>query len=396
MRVELTVCKPPQGIVSRVVHAASADAARAAAQHEGYAVLSATTLREPLWAWRRDRFDLPLFGQELLALMDAGMGLVEALALLADRARSAPGRAILQRVLASISRGQSVSMAFEAIPEAFPVLFVASVRASERTGALADGIRSYLAYRRSLDSLRTKVIAASVYPCILLVVGTLVVLFLLTYVVPRFSVVYAGLDQAQLPWLSRLLMEWGQAFSAHAGAVLGGSALTIVAGAGVLRLAPVRAAFQRWLWHLPKVGEHLRTYQLARFTRTLALLLRGGIALPTALGMTGALLRQPALQAGLLAARQALQEGKGLAETFRRHGLANDVGVRLLSVGERSGALDQTMERIAAFYDEENARQIDLFTRSFEPVLMVVMGLVIGGVVVLMYLPIFQLANSIQ
>lgn len=396
MRFELTVTKPPQGIVSLVVEAGSADAAREEVQRDGYAVLSTSALRGAAWAWRRDRFDLPLFGQELLALMDAGLGLVEALALLADRARSSTSRAVLHRLLASISRGQSVSSAMEAIPEAFPVLFVASVRASERTGALGDGIRSYLAYRRSLDSLRSKVVSASIYPCILLVVGLLVVLFLLTYVVPRFSVVYAGLDQAQLPWMSRLLMEWGQTFSAHAGTLLAGLLAVLLAAAAVLRLPSVRAALQRRVWRLPRIGEQMRLYQLARFTRTLALLLRGGIPLPAALGMTAALLRQPALQAGLVAARQALEEGQGLAETFRRHGLANEVGVRLLSVGERGGGLDQTMERIAAFYDDENARQIDLFTRSFEPLLMVAMGLVIGGVVVLMYLPIFQLANSIQ
>lgn len=396
MRFELTVFKPPQGIAPLVLEAASAAAAHEQAQREGYAVLSVTARRQASAAWRRDRFDLPLFGHELLALMDAGMGLVEALALLAERARSVAGRAVLQRVLAAISRGQSVSSALETAPEAFPVLFVASVRASERSGALTDGIRSYLAYRRSLDGLRGKVVSALVYPCILLVVGLLVVVFLLTYVVPRFSLVYAGLDRDQLPWLSLVLMEWGQAFSEHTGALLAGFAAFAVAVVAGLRHAPVRAALQRWLWQLPRVGQQLQIYQLARFTRTLALLLRGGIALPAALATTGDLLRQPALQAGLLAARQALEEGQGLAETFRRHGLATEVGVRLLSVGERSGSLDQTMERIAVFYDEENARQIDLFTRSFEPLLMVGMGLVIGGVVVLMYLPIFQLANSIQ
>lgn len=396
MRFELLVAKPSQGIATLVVDAVSADAARDEAARSGHVVLSVEARRHMEWAWRRDRFNLLLFGQELLALMDAGMSLVESLTLLADRARSAAGREVLVRVLASIRRGQSVSRALEDVPHAFPVLFVASVRASERTGALADGIRSYLAYRRNLDAVRSKVVSASVYPCILLVVGALVVAFLLSYVVPRFSVVYAGLDQGQLPFLSRVLMEWGQVFSDHAASIGIGVCGLFFAGWVLLRLATVRSAMQRWIWELPRIGEQLRTYQLARFTRTLALLLRGGIPLPSALGMTGALLSQPALQRGLAGARQALEQGQGLAESFQRHGLATDIGVRLLSVGERSGSLDQTMERIAAFYDEENARSIDLFTRTFEPLLMVVMGLVIGGVVVLMYLPIFQLANSIH
>lgn len=396
MQFELTVARPRQAIATLVVDAISVEAARAQAQGEGYAVLSVRQARTRGGSWQRERFDLPLFCQELLALMDAGMGLVEALSTLADRARSTAMRTVLRSVLDAIERGQSASAALEGAPQAFPALFVASVRASERTGALAEGVRSYLGYRRSLDALRNKLVAALVYPCILLVVGVLVVMFLLVYVVPRFSLVYAGLQQEQLPWLSRLLMEWGQLVSAHATALVLGLAALLIALVALARAPAVRAALQRWLWQLPRVGEHMRVYQLARFTRTVALLLRGGVTLPAALGMTAALLRQPALLAALAAARQALEEGQGLAETFRRHGLATDVGIRLLSVGERSGALDVTMERIAAFYDEENARQVDLFTRSFEPALMVVMGLVIGGIVVLMYLPIFQLANSIQ
>lgn len=396
MRFELLVFRPATGLAPLVLDASSEDAAKEEALREGYAVLSIAASRSQAAAWRRERFDLSLFCQELLALMEAGMTLVEAFGLLAQRARTAGARAVLLQVLTGIQRGESVSRALDAVPQAFSPLFVASVRASERTGAVTDGIRSFLAYQRSLDAVRNKVVSASVYPCILLVAGTLVVVFLLSYVVPRFSVVYAGLDQTQLPFMSQLLMRWGQVFSAHSGSIvlglLGCLALMVV----LARLPSARAAMHRRLWQLPRVGAQIRTYQLARFTRTLALLLKGGETLPAALGLSGSLLRQAALQAGVLAARRAVEEGQGLADAFQRHGLATEVGVRLLSVGERSGALAQTMERIAAFYDDENARQIDLFLRSFEPLLMVFMGLVIGGIVILMYLPIFQLANSIQ
>jgi general secretion pathway protein F len=396
MRFELMVFRPATGLGPLVLDAVDEDAAKEEARRDGYSVLSITRLRSQATAWRRDRFDLPLFCQELLALMEAGMTLVEAFGLLATRARTASSRMVLQQVLAGIQRGESVSRALNAAPDAFSPLFVASIHASERTGALTDGIRSFLAYQRSLDAVRNKVVSASVYPCILLVAGVLVVLFLLSYVVPRFSVVYASLDQTELPFMSQLLMQWGQAFSAHSGAIFMaflGCLLTVTL---LARLPSVRVGLQRWLWQLPRVGEQIRTYQLARFTRTLALLLKGGETLPSALGLSGSLLRQAALQEGVLAAKQEVEEGRSLADAFQRHGLATEVGVRLLSVGERSGALDQTMERIAAFYDDENARQIDLFLRTFEPLLMVFMGLVIGGIVILMYLPIFQLANSIQ
>ena len=396
MRYKLTVFSVPQGIVSMVMDAVSAEAACSEARRGGYSVLSATVLKEEAWAWRKERFDLMLFGHELLALMEAGMGLVEAVTLIAERMRSAASQATLAKILMQITQGQSFSSALESAPEAFPVLFVASVRASERTGMLADGIRSYMGYQQSLNALHNKVVSACVYPCVLIAVGSMVVLFLLSYVVPRFSQVYASMEQTQLPLMSRLLMQWGQLFAAHTGLIFSGLIGIAILTIGLLRLTPFRAILNRWLWGLPRVGEQLRIYQLARFTRTVALLLKGGVPLPTALGMTESLLRQPVLQQGLAAARRALQEGRGLAETFRLHGLATEVGVRLLSVGERSGSLDRTMERIAAFYDDENARQIDLFTRMFEPLLMLVMGLLIGGIVILMYLPIFQLASSIQ
>lgn len=396
MRFELMVFRPASGLGPLVLDAVDEDAAKEEARRSGYSVLSITRLRRQATSWQRDRFDLPLFCQELLALMEAGMTLVESFVLLANRARTARSRAVLQQVLAGIQRGESVSRALNTAPDEFSPLFVASIRASEHTGALTDGIRSFLAYQRSLDAVRNKVVSASVYPCMLLGAGVLVILFLLSYVVPRFSVVYAGLDQTELPFMSQLMMRWGQVFSTHSVPILVAIVGCLVATTLLARQPLVRAGMQRWLWQVPRVGEQIRTYQLARFTRTLALLLKGGETLPASLGLSASLLRQAALQEGVLAAKQAVEEGQGLADAFQRHGLATEVGVRLLSVGERSGALDQTMERIATFYDDENARQIDLFLRTFEPLLMVFMGLVIGGIVILMYLPIFQLANSIQ
>ena len=244
--------------------------------------------------------------------------------------------------------------------------------------------------------MRGKVIAASIYPALLLAVGGLVVLFLMVYVVPRFSQVYAGLGEERLPFLSLWLMRWGQLASEFAMPLVIVAAGMVAAGVYLVRMAFVRAWLERWLWRIPGVGAQLQIYQLARFTRTVAMLLKGGIPLVSALDMTDALLRQPVLKAGLMAARKALREGRSLAETFREQGLATEVGVRLLVVGERGGELGETMERIAAFYDDETARYVEWFTKLFEPVLMVFMGLLIGGIVILMYLPIFQLASSIQ
>lgn len=397
MQFDLKVYRAEGGISRLRSSARDAQSARDEAERQGYAVLSAHVVRTGLFGVEtRVRFDVPLFGQELLALMEAGMGLVEALSLLAERARQGEAKQVLSHVLSLVAQGQPFSRALEGTPDIFPVLFVASVRASEQTGDLAEGVNRYLTYHRQVNALRAKVISASIYPALLLAVGGLVVLFLMVYVVPRFSHVYAGLGEDRLPFLSLLLMRWGQLASEFAMPLVLGALSLVAAGVYLVRMAFVRAWLERRLWRIPGVGTQLQIYQLARFTRTVAMLLNGGIPLVSALDMTDTLLHQPVLKVGLVAARQALREGRSLAETFREQGLATEVGVRLLVVGERSGELGETMERIAAFYDEETARHVEWFTKLFEPVLMVFMGLLIGGIVILMYLPIFQLASSIQ
>ena len=397
MQFDLKVYRTEGGISCLRSSAHDAQSARDQAERQGYAVLSAHAVRTgPFGGGLRARFDVPLFGQELLALMEAGMGLVEALSLLAERARHAEVKQVLSHVLSLVSQGQPFSRSLEGNSDVFPVLFVASVRASEKTGDLVEGVKRYLTYHGQVNALRGKVIAASIYPALLLAVGGLVVLFLMVYVVPRFSQVYAGLGEERLPFLSLWLMRWGQLASEFAMPLVIVAAGMVAAGVYLVRMAFVRAWLERWLWRIPGVGAQLQIYQLARFTRTVAMLLKGGIPLVSALDMTDALLRQPVLKAGLMAARKALREGRSLAETFREQGLATEVGVRLLVVGERGGELGETMERIAAFYDDETARYVEWFTKLFEPVLMVFMGLLIGGIVILMYLPIFQLASSIQ
>jgi general secretion pathway protein F len=244
--------------------------------------------------------------------------------------------------------------------------------------------------------LRDRVISASVYPLVLTTVGALVIFFLLGYVVPRFSKVYQDIGEAHLPLLSRLLMHWGQTADDHA-FLFGASFISVIAALGYAMIRPgTHSALERFLWRLPTIGEQLRIYQLARFTRTVAMLLKGGIPLSSALEMTGELLRQPSLQSGLDAACNNIREGHSASSAFGTHNLATDVGIRLLIVGERSGDLGEAMERIASFYDNEIARSVEWFSRLFEPALMLIIGLMIGGIVILMYLPIFELASSIQ
>lgn len=401
MKFDLKVYRASEGVTRLPLEAADWASACAQASTQGYTVLGQA---HPEWLqkWTKtdlalnQRFSVALFAQELLALLDAGLVLVEAIGILAHKSRAPEQRRILQTLHRQLQEGCTFSQALDSQSLAFTALFVATIRASERTGNLNEAMRRFLAYHRQVNSLRDKILSASVYPALLLFVGGLVVLFLLGYVVPRFSHVYEDMGEDRLPFLSRMLMHWGQWAGEHTLGLGLMFLLLLLTLAGALLHPSSQTKMMHWLWRLPYAGERLRIYQLARFTRTVSMLLEGGVPLVSALDMTESLLPQPALKEGLHNTRRDLREGHGVSDTFAAHGLATEVGTRLLVVGERSGELAATMEKIATFYDEEIARDVDWFTRMFEPVLMVLMGMLIGGIVILMYMPIFELAGSIQ
>jgi general secretion pathway protein F len=399
MRFDLKVYRDGQGVHILTLDAMNKDAACRQAESQHYTVLSAQPSRKllalSLWL-TKDRFSAEMFCRQLLTLLDAGLGLVEAIDLLYSKSKLGEAGSTLGELNRRLSEGIAFSKALDNMSDSFPPIFVATVRASERTGDLPEALRRYLDYQHKVNAMRDKVIAASVYPLLLIAIGGLVLVFLLAYVVPRFSKVYEDVGQDKLPALSRLLMLWGQIASDHLSLIIG-AMVALASGSVYLFTRPsVRAALEQRLWKIAAIGEYLRVYQLARFTRTVAMLLKGGIPLLTALQMTDDLLRQPALRVGLVRARRAVSEGKNLSDSFAEHGLATDIGVRLLVVGERSGELGATMERLAVFYDEEIARTVEWFSRLFEPMLMLVIGLLIGGIVILMYLPIFELASTVQ
>src|SRR6185295_14423702 len=172
-------------------------------------------------------------------------------------------------------------------------------------------------------------------------------------------------------------------------------AVIILGSIYALRLPHVRTAIGDAVWRLPAIGERLKVYQLARFYRTIGMLLRGGMPLPRSLDM-GAELLHPLLRDRLVEANRAISEGRGVSASLEAQGLVTPVALRMLAVGEKSGNMGEMLEQVAAFHDEELARWVDWFTRLFEPVLMAIIGLVIGAIVILMYMPIFELAGNLQ
>lgn len=396
MRFELKALKGRQGLEALTLDAHDADDAIRQASAQGYTVLS--TRRS--FSWRtilpRPSSPLPLglFSQELVSLLEAGLNLVEALQTLAEKEERAEARKIIRGLLGELYEGRSFSHALSAFPHVFPPLYVATVLASERTGDLREAMSRFVAYQSQLDVVRKKLVAASVYPALLILVGGGVTLFLLGYVVPRFSQIYEDMG-SELPVLSQWLLSWGQLVQSNGIAMLILAGVAAVATVTLARERGVRQWIAARVWRLPAVGQRWRVYQLARFYRTLGMLLRGGTPIIPALSMASGLL-SVALQERLAGASVAIKEGRSISDAMESHDLTTPVALRMLRVGERTGRMGEMMERIAAFHDEEVARWVELFTRLFEPLLMAAIGIVIGIIVVLMYLPIFELAGSIQ
>lgn len=396
MQYEIKALGGDEGISVFALEAPDETEATRQAQSRGYTII--TIRRKQSWktwiASRRARFSLTLFTQELLALLDAGLPLVEAMETLVEKEDRPEARRVLTQVITTLYEGQPLSHALQQFPALFPALFVATIRASEKTSDLDTALTRYVAYQLQMEAVRKKVISASIYPVILIIGGTMVTLFLVGYVVPRFSLVYDEIGR-NLPFFSRVLLQLGQILREH-GALIFAS---LICGALGLIYTVRRPGNRQWmvqqLWRIPAVGARMKIYQLARFYRTLGMLLQGGTPIVTALQMASDLL-QLSLRRRLTLASAAVGEGLSISAAMERNGLTTPVASRMLAVGERSGRMGEMMDRIAAFYDDETARWVERFSALFEPILMAFIGLVIGVIVILMYFPIFDLAASIQ
>lgn len=389
MRYQARVLDTAGLIGKRTIDAADEASARRVLASAGCEVLGLRRL--PFQ--RRQRFQLPVFCDQLLTLLRAGIPVREALVTLAENEMRPESRQVIADVAAALAEGLPLSAALAREGGVFPALLVALVRASEKTGAIDDALERYAIYHRQVDELRSRLAAAVAYPALLVGIGGLVIAFLLFHVVPRFAQVYADVH-GPLPLAARLLLMWGDWVHDHGWITF----LALAGGLGASALVLIRQGTRLWLARqmrrLPRLGDVLQRLAYARLYRTLGLLLQAGLPVTTALGLVldlaGSESRIP-----LAEAKAAVERGSRLSAAFAEHGLATAVALRLLRAGEISGQLGDMLGRVADFHDREIARTTELFTRLLGPLLMLAIGLVIGLIVVMLYLPIFQLAEGL-
>lgn len=341
----------------------------------------------------RVSYSQTVFLQEALTLLKAGLNVVEMMEAL-ERKESNPGfRLVLGRLLSALREGSSFSDALALEPALFPPVLVAGVAASERSGGLAATLERYLAYDARINLVKRKVAASAIYPLLLMVVGGGVILFLIAYVLPKFSAILDGSGRKNAG-ATRILIGIGEFIQRHPwgffavlAGFLGAMAWLFFSDAG-RRLALQHVA------RIPVLSDVFVTLGLSRLYRTLSLLLDSGIPLVRALEMTRGLVN--ALQSAELAvAVGRLRSGQALTESLAGTGLMPPIAESLLRVGERSGALAEMSDKLANFLDIALDRKVDTFSRLFEPLLMSIIGIVIGAIVLMMYSPIFDLVGSV-
>jgi general secretion pathway protein F len=394
MQFAVRTLAPDMSIASLTIDAPDEADARRQVEARGLYVSAIEPARAGLPRARGGKLSLVLFSQELLALLTAGLGIVESLEALLEKEANPATRGVLERLLGGLREGKRFSGVLAAQPALFPPLYVGIVRAAEGTSDLPRALQRYIEYQQRIDIVRAKIVSASIYPVILLMVGGGVSLFLMSYVVPRFAEVYQGAGR-NLPFMSRLMLDWGQFAASHTAGLLLGIALLVGGGVWSVRRALRRGGIARLLSRLPGIGERARIYELSRLYLTLGMLSEGGITIVAALDTVQSMV-SPGIAGSLRAARAAIESGRPLSDAFEANGLTTPISLRMLRVGERTGEMGPMLSRSAAFYDGEIGRWIDRFTRTFEPLLMAAIGLVVGAIVVLLYMPIFDLAGDMS
>jgi general secretion pathway protein F len=380
---------------SVVMEATSAAAALEQVRAQGLVALEVRSARRfALQFGQGRRARVRLFCIEVAALLRAGLSLPEALGSLA--VRSSVSDAILHRQLHEhLTNGMRLSDALEQVSERFPPILVAAVRAGERTSKVADALEEFARFDEAVDTLRRRAINAAVYPAMVVGFGFLVALFLLGYVVPRFARIYET-TAVTASAATRVLLMLGATIDQHRLAIGAGAVAIAVALLWVLSREDLRARALRWLTAFGLAAWIARRYQLARITQALSMLLRGGYPLPDALRLARALALRNDLAAGMDRVLVDVNEGRVVSHAWVAHGLGGEFDRRLLAAGERTGELGTVFDALSQAYTRDVETAMERASRFIEPALLMVVAVLIGCIVVLMYMPIFDLSGALR
>ncbi len=333
-----------------------------------------------------------IFNQQFVTLFRAGLPILKALDLLADRLTDKKLKPYVTGIRDDVRKGAMLSEAFER-QGVFPTIYVTSVMAGEKSGALGDVLERYVTYQKLALAIRKKLIVSMIYPAVLFTLVVGLVIFLITFVVPRFSTLYQT-GSTQLPLPTRVLMAVGAAASQY----IGGAAIVtlgvIIGGRLFLRTERGRIWTDRLKMRTPVLNEIWIKYQVAQLARLMSTLLAGGIPLVQGLSTASTASDSPLIRGALAKVEKMVREGQLLSASFSSTGIFPPLAIDMIEVGESTGALPQMLNSVAEFYEEDVATRMQATLSLVEPAIMIFMGIFVAFVLVSLYLPIFSLAES--
>jgi type IV pilus assembly protein PilC len=339
--------------------------------------------------------DLVLFTRQLATMIDAGLAMVQCLQALAEQSTNQVMRDVIRDVCTRVEGGDSFSAALTKHPKVFNKLFVSMVDAGEKGGLLAEVLARLATYLENTARLRKKVKSAMMYPTAVTIIAIGITIFLLVKVVPVFGEIYSGFGQ-KLPGPTQFLISMSNVIKSYILYILPAMGLSVYGWFAYIKTKPGREFWDRTRIKLPIFGVIAHKICLARFTRTLASLIRSGVPILEVLNIVANTCGNVVMEKAIRAAASDIERGEGISAAIGKHPIFPSMIIRMMTAGEQTGKIDAMLERVADFLDEEIDTTLSGLTSLIEPLLIVFLGVVVGGIVIAMFLPIFKMADIIN
>ncbi|MFQ5455077.1 MAG: type II secretion system F family protein [Nitrospirota bacterium] len=336
-----------------------------------------------------------IFNQEFLALVKAGLPIIKTIDILIERAGDKGFNEALRGVRSDIKGGSSISDAMRKYPSYFPDIYISSLKAGERSGNLTVIMERYILYLKDMAAIRKKVVSALAYPSFLLIIAVSVIIFLLIFVMPTFSEIYKE-SKDQIPFATSVLLQIVDFLKTNISYFI----LVIIACIITLRYLyktdKGKDFFDTIILKVPLIGDVVNRHNIIRIARTLSTVLSGGIPLVSSLDIVSEAITNRTISRDINWVRERIKEGMGLGKAFEKTGLMPKISVEMIEVGEATGSIEEMLNNIADFHEEELDARLNRITTYIEPMLLLIMGTIVAVIVIIMYLPIFHLAGTIR
>ena len=351
-------------------------------------------LRIPGFGGKVKDKELTVFTRQIATMINAGLPLVQSLEVLASQQPNKQFKRILTKIREDVEGGSTFAASLKQHPTVFTPLYMSMVEAGEAGGFLDTVLNRLAGYIEKSMALRRKVKGAMIYPATIITVAVAVVIFLLIFVIPTFKTLFEGFGAA-LPLPTRIVLELSRLVRTHVVTVLGAFVGTVFVLRFYYRTERGKKVIDSLLLRLPIIGQLIRKVSVAKFTRTLGTLVSSGVPILDGLNITARVAGNKVVEEAILKTRSSIAEGKTIADPLGASGIFPPMVVQMISVGEQTGALDAMLAKIADFYDAEVDQAVSNLTTLLEPIMIVFLGVVVGGVIIAMYLPIFKLVTVI-